>query len=206
MALRSLLLLLPLTLTVLAAGCDDEPDEKGTDRAAPTSGVLAEDASLAWSVELEEDWSPTHAVAVGDTVVVSTSWEIDEGAYVTAYDADGSQAWSESVYGGALLAPVGDDQVLICTDDAATVVSAADGEEVEVGAADDPRCPVADDDAGIPVPHDDEAYTVAGDVVTVDAPDGAYDVTLEAAPSEIWGVAGGLLAFVDETDTIYFYR
>lgn len=203
-----------VVLTTLAlAACSDDDSDRGTDTTEPsdgsTSGLLAEDASLAWSVPLQEDWSPTHAVAVGDTVIISTSWEIDEGAYVTGYDADGSAAWSESVYGGALLAPVGADQVLICTSDAATTVSAEDGEEVEVGPADDERCPVADDEAGIPVPRNDEAYTLDGNVVTVEAPDGTYTVTLEEAGStapEIWGVAGGLVAFVDETDTVLFYR
>ena len=38
----------------------------------------------------------------------------NEGTAITAYRPDGSVAWTDSGYGGALLAPVGDDQVLIC--------------------------------------------------------------------------------------------
>lgn len=215
---RSLLPFAALALAGLAlTACSDDSDDsdKGKDSSSESStGLLAEDASLAWSVQLEQDWSPTHAVAVGGNLIVSTSWEIDEGAYVTAYEPDGSVAWSESVYGGALLAPVGDDEVLICTFEYSSLVSAEDGEEIgDQGPADDERCPVADDEEGIPVPHNDEAYSLNGNVITVAGPDGSYDVTLEESVSldgqpvtpEIWGVDGGVVAFVDETDTVLFY-
>jgi hypothetical protein len=219
MNIRQLTPLLPLAVLalVLTACSDDSDGNSGKDDTTESSasGPLAEDASLAWSAQLDQDWSPTHAVAVADRVILSTSWEIDEGAYVTAYDDEGSRVWSESVYGGALLAPVGDDEVLICTFEYSSLVSAEDGEEFgEQGPADDERCPVADDEAGIPVPHNDEAYTVNGNVVTVDGPDGSYEVVLaesvgldgQPVTPEIWGVEGGIVAFVDETDTVLFYR
>ncbi len=202
--------LTPLALAgfVLAlAACqpaeDDDPDH-ARDGSAPA--LIAEDASLAWSITLDADWSPTHAVAVGDTVVVSTSWEIDEGTEITAYRADGSIAWEQSGYGGALLAALEEDQVLICDSEESWTVSAVDGSLVAEGDADDDRCPVADDDAGIPVPRNDEAYAVEGEVLTVDGPGGPFEVTLDEAPSEIWGVDGGVVTFVDETDTVRLYR
>lgn len=199
---------LPLVALVLAsAACqpaeDDEPDHA---RDVSASALIAEDASLAWSTTLDADWSPTHAVAVGDTVVVSTSWEIDEGTEISAYRADGSIAWEQSGYGGALLAAVGEDQVLICDSLESWTVSVVDGSLVAEGDADDERCPVADDDAGIAVPRNDEAYAVEGEVLTVDGPGGTYEITLEEAPSEIWGVDGGVVTFVDETDTVRLYR
>jgi hypothetical protein len=43
-------------------------------------------------------------------------------------------------------------------------------------------------------------------VLSVEAPGGSYDVTLEGPVDEIWGVDGGVVAFVDETDTVTFYR
>ncbi len=200
--------LLPLAALALAVtACqpaeDDDPDQA---RDGSASALIAEDAALAWSTTLEADWSPTHAVAVGDTVVVSTSWEIDEGTAITAYRADGSVAWQESGYGGALLAPVGDGQVLICDSEEARTVSVEDGSLVSEGDADDERCPVADDDAGIPVPRNDEAYTLDGTVLSVDAPGGSYEVTLDEPADEIWGVDGGVVAFADETDTVTLYR
>ena len=204
---RLLTSLLPLAALALAVtACQPaEDDDKARDPATAPS-LVAEDASLAWSVQLELDWSPTHAVAVGDTVVVSTSWEIDEGTAITAYNSDGSPAWQESGYGGALLAAVGDDQVLICDFEESWTVSVDDGSIVSEGEADDERCPVADDDAGIPVPRNDEAYTLDGSVLSVDAPDGSYEVTLDQPVDEIWGVDGGVVTFVDETDTLALYR
>ena len=185
MTLRLLTPLLPLA----AAGSrrDRLPAGRGRRRRPTQRRTLAEDASLAWSVQLEPDWSPTHAVAVGDTVVVSTSWEIDEGTEITAYRADGSIAWQESGYGGALLAPIDDDRVLICDFEESWTVSVDDGSVIAEGNADDERCPVADDDAGIAVPRNDEAYAVHGDVLSVDGPDGTYDITLDAAPSRDLG-------------------
>lgn len=206
---RSLTALLPLAALALALSACQDSESDGTDDTpdvAGTPALVAEDATLAWSAQLAEDWSPTHAVAVGDVVVVSSSWEIDEGTEITAYDAAGTVLWQQSGYGGALLAPVGDDQVLICDFEESWTVSVDDGDVVDEGDADDSRCPVADDEAGIPVPRNDEAYRVAGNVLTVDSPDGAYEIALEEAPSEIWGVDGGVLTFVDETDTIHLYR
>ena len=72
--------------------------------------------------------------------------------------------------------------------------------------ADDERCPVADDEEGIPVPRNDEAYTLNGAVLTVDASGGSYDVALDQPVDEIWGVDGGVVAFIDETDTVQLYR
>jgi len=198
--------LLPLAALVAAfTACQPAMGEE-PDATATSPALVSDDASLAWSVRLDQDWSPTHAVAVGDTVVVSSSWEIDEGTEITAYRADGSVAWQESAYGGALLAPVGYDQVLICDSEKSWIVASADGALISDGEAGDERCPVADDEAGIPVPHHDEAYTLAGNVLTVAGPDGSYQVTLDEAPSEIWGVDHGVLTFVDETDTIHLYR
>ena len=205
---RLLTTLHPLAGLVLAvAACqpaeDDVPDRA---RDGSASALVAEDAAEAWSTTLEADWSPTHAVAVGDTVVVSTSWEIDEGTAITAYRADGSVAWQESGYGGALLAAVGDDQVLICDSEEARTVSFENGSLVSEGDADDERCPVTDDDAGIPVPRNDEAYTLDGTVLSVDGPDGSYEVSLDEPADEIWGVDGGMVTFADETDTVTLYR
>lgn len=211
MAIRSRTALIPLAALALAfSACqpaedDDRDGRSGDGTAAPA--LLAPDATLAWSAQLDEDWSPTHAVAVGDTVVISTGWEIDEGTEITGYRPDGSVAWQDSGYGGALLAPVGDDRVLICDDEGSRTVEVADGTEVSEGPADDERCPVADDEAGIPVPRGDEAYTLDGNVLTVDAPDGSYTVTLdEGVDEEIWGVDGGLVAFDDDTDTVLYYQ
>lgn len=206
MKTRQLIPLLPLTALALAVtAC--QPEEDAEDRGDATSyAVLAEDASLAWSVQLESDWSPTHAVSVGDTVIVSTGWEIDEGTAITAYRPDGSVAWTDSGYGGALLAPVGDDQVLICDSEESWTVAVEDGSVVDEGAADDERCPVADDEEGIPVPRNDEAYTLDGATLTVETADGSYDVALDQPVDEIWGVDGGVVAFVDETDTVQLYR
>lgn len=206
---RLLTPLLPLAALALAtAACqpaeDDEP--KASDR--PTSYALVpEDATLAWSAQLAEDWSPTHAVSVGDVVVVSTGWEIDEGSEVIGYGADGSVLWQDdNYYGGVLLAPVGDDQVIACDDEEAQILSVADGSVVGEAPADDERCPVADDEAGIPVPRNDEAYTLGNGVLTVAGPDGEYDVALDPGVTEIWGVDGGVVGFVDETDTVVLYR
>ena len=200
--------LLPLGVLALAVTACQEPEDEAKDRAgdATSFALIAEDATLAWSVPLESDWSPTHAVAVGDTVVVSTSWEIDEGTEITAFAPDGSVVWTDSGYGGALLAPVGDDQVLICDSEESWTVAIEDGSVVDEGAADDERCPVADDEEGIPVPRNDEAYTLDGSVLTVDGSDGSYDVALDEPVDEIWGVDGGVVAFVDETDTVQLYR
>ena len=208
MKTRSLSALLPLAALALAVtACQPaEDDDTGADGTTSAPALLAEDASLAWSVQLEEDWSPTHAVAVGDVVVVSSSWEIDEGTAITAYRSDGSVAWQDSGYGGALLAPVGDDQVLICDFEESWTVSVEDGSTVDEGEADDERCPVADDEAGIPVPRNDEAYTVEGATISVDGPDGSYDVTLDQPVDEIWGVDGGVVGFIDESDTVVHYR
>lgn len=208
MAHRWLTPLLPLAVLVLAgAGCQPaDDDDSGDTPDATAPALIAEDAQLAWSTTLEEDWSPTHAVAVGDTVVVSTSWEIDEGTAITAYRSDGSVAWQDSGYGGALLAPVGDDQVLICDFEESWTVEVEDGSVVDEGSADDERCPVADDEAGIPVPRNDEAYTLDGSALVVDGPDSDYTVALDEGVTEIWGVDGGVVAFADETDTVHFYR
>ena len=43
-------------------------------------------------------------------------------------------------------------------------------------------------------------------MLRVDGPDGAYDVELAEGVTEIWGVDGGVVAFVDETDTVLLYR
>lgn len=206
MNLQPLAPILPLAALVAAfTACQPamggEPD---TDVAAPV--LVSDDASLAWSVQLDEDWSPTHAVAVGDVVVVSSSWEIDEGTAITAYDADGSVLWQESAYGGALLAPVGYDQVLICDSEKSWTVATSDGSLISDGAADDERCPVADDEAGNTVPRNDEAYTVKKDRIVVDGPRMDYDVALDQPVDEIWGVDAGILTFVDKTDTIQLYR
>jgi hypothetical protein len=207
MNLRLLTPLLPLAALALAAtACQPAEDDDDQPTTTQTAALVAEDASLAWSVQLEADWSPTHAVALGEVVVVSSSWEIDEGTEITSYDADGSIVWQTSGYGGALLAAVGDHQVLICDSEESWTVSIDDGERVSEGEADDERCPIADDDAGIPVPHNDEAYTLDGAVLTVDAPGGSYEITLDEPADEIWGVDGGVVAFVDETDTVQLYR
>lgn len=211
MAIRSLTSLLPLAALALAfTACQpaEEDDDSGTDDTTSSApALLAADATLAWSVQLEEDWSPTHAVAVGDVVVVSTGWEIDEGSAVTAYGPDGSVLWTDSAYyGGALLARVGEDQVLACDDIESQVLAVEDGSVVSEGPPDDERCPVADDDNDIPVPRNDEAYTLKGDVLSVDGPDGSYDVTLDQPVDEIWGVDGGLVGFIDESDTVVLYR
>jgi hypothetical protein len=206
-ALSSLLPLAALALAVTACQPADD-DEAKDDSTSSAPALVAEGATLAWSTQLESDWSPTHAVAVGDLVIVSSSWEIDEGAEVTAYTADGGVAWQQSTYDAALLAPVGDDQVLVCESDVTTIISVDDGSVVSEGPGEDEddRCPVADDEEGIPVPHNDEAYTVNGAVLTVDAPGGSYDVTLDQPVDEIWGVDGGVVAFVDESDTVMLYR
>lgn len=210
MPARSFLRLLPLPALVVAlAACGDSGSggSSGSDGEPAAVAPVAEDASLAWTAQLESDWSPTDAVAAGDVTVLSTSWEIDEGSEVVAYDADGAVAWEYGdVYGGVLLAAVGDDQVLACSDDQAVVLSAADGSVVDEVAADDERCPVADDDAGIPVDHDDDAYTVSGTDLQVSGPDGDYSVALDVADPEIWGVDGGLVAFDDATDRVLLYR
>lgn len=198
--------LLPLAALALAFTACQPAEDDDVQVTASAPSVIAEGATLAWSVQLQQDWSPTHAVAVGDTVVVSSSWEIDEGTEITAYGPDGSVAWQDSGYGGALLAPVGDDQVLICDSEESWTVSVDDGSRVSEGGADDERCPVADDDAGIPVPRNDEAYALDGSVLTVDTPDGSYEVTLDQPVDEIWGVDGGVVAFVDQTDTVTLYR
>lgn len=207
-SLPRLLPVLPVTALLLAtAACGDDESSADATESAPEVGLVSEGASLAWTVTLEEDWSPTHAVAAGDVTVVSTSWEIDEGTEVAAYAEDGSVAWTYGdLYGGALLAPVGDDQVLVCDDDAAVTLSAADGSVVDEGPADDERCPVADDEAGIPVPHHADDYTVDGSTLTVDGPDGDYAINLEDTEPEIWGVDGGVLTFDDETDQVRLYR
>jgi hypothetical protein len=203
--MRSLIRLLSLpALLVALAACGDDPDPGRTD-AGPAP--VAEDAALAWTVQLEEDWSPTDAVAAGDVTVVSTSWEIDEGTDVVAYDDAGEVAWEYgAIYGAALLAPVGDDQVLACSDDDAVILSAADGSVVDEVSPDDDRCPVADDEAGIPVDHHDDAYTVTGTRLDVDGPEGAYALDLDVADPEIWGVDGGVVAFDDDTDRVLLYR
>jgi hypothetical protein len=207
MKTRSLTPLLPLAALALAfTACQPSEDDDDAEDTTSAPSVVSEDATLAWSAQLESDWSPTHAVAVGDTVIVSTSWEIDEGTAITAYRPDGSVAWQDSGYGGALLAPVGDDQVLICDFEESWTVSVEDGSVVDEGAADDERCPVADDEEGIPVPRNDEAYTLDGNVLSVDGPDGSYDITLEQPVDEIWGVDGGVVGFIDETDTVVLYR
>lgn len=208
MTMRSLTALLPLAALALAVpACqpaeDDDEGQDPTPASAPE--LLAEDASLAWSVQLDEDWSPTHAVAVGDVVVVSTGWEIDEGTEVTAFGPDGSVLWTDSAYyGGALLAPVGDDQVLACDDEEARILSVTDGLVISEESSDD-RCVVEDEESDS-VPHNDEAYTLDGNVLTVDGPDGSYDVTLDEPVDEIWGVDGGVLGFIDGTDTVVLYR
>jgi hypothetical protein len=208
--LTPILSLAALALAFTACQPAEGDDDQGRDDTGTTSApaVLAEDASLAWSVQLESDWSPTHAVAVGDTVVISSSWEIDEGAEVIAYSPDGSVAWAVSTYDAALLAPVGDDQVLVCESDTTRVISVADGSVVEEGPGEDEddRCPVADDEEGIPVPHNAEAYSLAGSTLTVHGPDGSYDVALEQPVDEIWGVDGALVTFIDATDTVQLYR
>ena len=199
--------LAPLALVTLAVtACQDSEDEaKDGAGDASSYALVAEDASLTWSAQLESDWSPTHAASVGDVVVVSTSWEIDMGAEVVAYGPDGGVVWAESTYDSALLAPVGDDEVLVCESDSSRVLSVADGSVVSEGGADDERCPVADDEEGIPVPRNDEAYTLDGDVLSVEGSDGSYDVTLDQPVDEIWGVDGGVLTFIDETDTVQLY-
>ncbi|UMG94560.1 PQQ-like beta-propeller repeat protein [Nocardioides sp. TF02-7] len=204
----TLLTALPAAVLVLATAACDGSDAAGRDDGGDAgSSLVPEDASVAWTVTLEEDWSPVQAVAAGDVTVVSTSWEIDEGSEVTAYRHDGSVAWVyERVYGGALLAPVGDDAVLVCDDDEAVTLAADDGSVVEEGPADDERCPGADDEEGIPVPRDDEAYTVAGEELVVDGPDGGYTIALEDTGPEIWGVEGGVVTFDDATDQVRLYR
>ena len=118
----------------------------------------------------------------------------------------GRQHPLESVRG--ILAPVGDDKVLVCESDTTRVISVADGSVVEEGPGEDEddRCPVADDEEGIPVPHNAEAYSLAGSTLTVHGPDGSYDVALEQPVDEIWGVDGALVTFVDATDTVQLYR
>ncbi len=209
MKTRSFTALLPLAALALAfTACQPAEDDDDAEDTTSSPAVVAEDASLAWSVQLEEDWSPAHAVALDDTVIVSTSWEIDTGAEVTAYGPDGEVVWQESTYDTALLAPVGDDEVLVCESDVTQVLSVADGSVVSEGPGEDDeeRCPVSDDEEGIPVPRNDEAYTLDGDVLSVDGPDGSYDITLDQPVDEIWGVDGGVVGFVDETDTVVLYR
>jgi hypothetical protein len=194
---------LPALLVVLAA-CGDDPDSEAPD-AGPAP--VQRTASLAWTVQLESDWSPTDAVAAGGVTVLSTSWEIDEGTDVVAYDEAGDVAWEYGgIYGAALLAPVGSDQVLACGDDDAVVLSTADGAVVDEVSPDDERCPVADDEAGIPVDHHDDAYTVTGSELSVHDPDGDYTIALEVSDPEIWGVDGGVVAFDDDTDRVLLYR
>ncbi len=206
MNIQSLTPLLPLAALVAGFTACQPAMGGEPDATVPSDLLVSDDASLAWTVQLDEDWSPTHAVAVGDTVVVSSSWEIDEGTEITAYDADGSVVWQESAYGGALLAPVGYDQVLICDSEKSWTVAVSDGSLVSDGEADDERCPVADDEAGIPVPRNDEAYTVQRDRIVVDGPRMDYDVPLDQPVDEIWGVDAAILTFIDKTDTIQLYR
>ena len=203
MSALSRLMPLPALLVALTA-CGDDPD---TDRAAPGPAPVGADAALAWTAQLEPDWSPTDAVAVGGVTVLSTSWEIDEGSAVVAYDDEGRAAWTYGgIYGAALLAPVGDDEVLACGDDGAVVLAAADGAVVEEVAPDDERCPVADDDAGIPVDHHDDAYTVSGTELAVHGPDGDHTLVVDVADPEIWGVDGGVVVFDDDADRVLLYR
>ncbi|GAA3814830.1 hypothetical protein [Nocardioides panacisoli] len=199
------LLSLPALLVALAA-CGDDSDPRRDTGPAPVAPV-ARDAALAWTVQLESDWSPTDAVAVGGVTVLSTSWEIDEGTDVVAYDEDGEVAWDYGgIYGAALLAMVGDDQVLVCGDDDAVLLSTTDGTVVDEVGPDDERCPVADDDAGIPVDHHDEAYTVSGTELAVSSAGEEYTVALDVSDPEIWGVDAGVVAFDDDTDRVLVYR
>ena len=188
------LLSLPALLVTLAACGDDD-----SERPDPGPAPVAEDASLAWTVQLESDWSPTDAVAAGAVTVLSTSWEVDEGTDVVAYDDDGEVAWEYgAIYGAALLAPVGDDRVLACSDDDAVVLSTADGSVVDEVSP--------DDEAGVPVDHHDDAYTVSGTELAVDGPGADYTVPLDVSDPEIWGVDGGVVAFDDDTDRVLLYR
>lgn len=211
MSLRAPALLSVPALLLVATGCgDDSSGSDGTvggDAHVREPGLVAEGATLAWTAQLEADWSPTDAVAAGGVTVVSTSWEIDEGSAVVAYAEDGSVAWEFSeVYGGVLLAVVGGDEVLACDDDTAVTLSADDGSVVDEGTADDERCPVADDEDGVPVDHHDEAYTVTGSELAVDGPDGAYAIELTTPADEIWGVDSGVVTFEDDTDRVSLYR
>ena len=203
--MSTLIRLLPLPALVLAlAACGDDDSSSGSDPTSTSVAPAPEGGARAGKGPLAADGSPPAAVAVADVTVLSTSWEIDEGSEVVAYDDGGEPAWQYGdVYGAVLLAPVGDDQVLACSDDAAVILSAADGTVVDEVSPDDDRCPVADDEAGIPVDHHDDAYTVSGTELQVD---GGYSITLDVADPEIWGVDGGVVAFDDATDQVLLYR
>jgi hypothetical protein len=213
MSLRSLPRLLPvlpitaLLLATAACGDDESSGGSGSDGGSEPA-LVAEDASVAWSVPFDDEWSPTDAVAVGDVVVVSSGWSIDEGTRVTAYDADGSVLWeSEDFYGGAALGVAGDDGVVVCDDDSSDTLSVTDGSVVEEAEGDDERCSVEDEEADT-LDHDDAAYTVSGTGLTVDGPDGEYSLTLEDSDPEIWGVDGGVLSYAEgeEGAVLRLYR
>jgi hypothetical protein len=192
----------PIAALLLAtAACGDDSSSTGG-----PGGLVAEDASLAWTVSVDEEWGPTDAVAVGDVVLVSTGWSIDEGTRVTAYDADGSYLWSsDSFYGGAALGVAGDDTVVVCDDDSADVLSVSDGSVVEEQSGSDERCSVEDVEADR-LDRDDDAYTVSGNELTVDGPDGEYTITLEDSDPDLWGVEGGVVTFAEDTHELRFYR
>ncbi|WP_183094012.1 hypothetical protein [Nocardioides stalactiti] len=206
MSSRLRVALLPLTALALATtACQPAEDEDPTDDAT-SYALVAEDATRVWSAQLDEDWSPTHVISLDNVVIVSSSWEIDEGTEITAFDSGGEVLWTDSGYGGALLAPAGEDHVLICDFAESWTVRLEDGDRIDEGDADDERCPVSDDEAGIAVPRHDEAYTLGNGVLTVASDEGDFEVALEPGVTEIWGVDGGVLTFADATDTVALYR
>ncbi len=189
-----------------------DDDARGTD--APTAEVIGEDAAVAWSATFEEDWSPVDVVQVGDVLVVSQSWSIDEGSSVLAYDAaDGRRLWSYgNTYGSPLVAAV-DDTVLVCSDTEVIDPVYLDPETgEETGTADAEECDSPGDDetgtkfGGKGGPLIDR-YQVSGSTLTVLDEDGSalYDVALQDADPEIWTVDGAVVTFTEETWELRFY-
>ncbi len=166
--------------------------------------AIPEDATVAWTAPIEEEWDADDAVHIGDVVVVSTKWTIEESSNIVAFDAeDGSAAWEYGwMYGSIELTPVGTDEVQAC-DDLGGVILDPEGEVVREATAEE--CPEEFDGADT---EKGDVYEVDGDELLVysspEFEELLYRVQLEDEDPLAWGVEGGVVTFYD--GQVRFYR
>ncbi len=193
---RSSFLAPVLVLALLLTACGE--DEPGGGNAIP------EDAEVAWTAPIEAEWDADDAVRIGDVVVVSTKWTIEESSNIVAFDVeDGSAAWEYGwMYGSIELTPVGDDHVQAC-DDLGGVILDPEGAVVREATAEE--CPEEFDGADT---EKGDVYDVDGDELLVyassDLDDLQYRVPLEDEDPLAWGVDGGVVTF--NGSEVRFYR
>lgn len=192
---------LPLAALVVVAACDGTAGS-GDDPAGGTlqrEAVIARDARVVWSAEIDPGSEVDGAVVAGKWVLVSTTEKGTTVASVIGFDRSGVQWWQRATgHGSARLTVLDDGLVRECGgSNHGDVLDPATGDVVRTGA----ECPA---------PQPDDVYDVDGSelVVYTDVEHSSerFRIALRDDDAVAFAVDRGVVTYSADSNQVRSYR